>query len=78
MPLNVPDGAACFIDSTILYYSLISAPGLSEPCSDLLDRIVAGKVNAACTVQVFADVVHKVMMFEAVVKTGRARAGMVG
>ena len=62
MPLGVPDGTLCFIDSTIFYYSLVPTPGLSEPCSELLDRIVAKKVRACCTVPVLADVVHKVMM----------------
>jgi len=26
MPLDVPDGAACFLDANILYYALVPTP----------------------------------------------------
>jgi predicted nucleic acid-binding protein len=78
MPLTLPDSTRCFVDSTIFYYSLVPTPGISDPCSDFLDRIVAGKIAASCSIPVLADVLHKIMMYEAVVKTGRPRSGIVG
>jgi predicted nucleic acid-binding protein len=78
MSLDLPDGTSCFIDSTIFYYALVPTPGLSDQCSDLIGRIIAKKLDANCTVQILADVVHKVMMYEAVAKTGRHRSGIIG
>ena len=28
MPLDIPDGTACFVDSNIFYYALTHTPGL--------------------------------------------------
>ncbi|HEY2882893.1 MAG TPA: type II toxin-antitoxin system VapC family toxin [Pirellulales bacterium] len=78
MPLDLPNGAVCFVDSNVLYYSLVLTPDVSDSCAKFVDRILAGEIIANCTVSVLADVVHKVMMYEAAVKTGRPRSGIVG
>ena len=78
MPLDIPDGASCFLDSNILYYALIPTPPISAGCLALLNRIVAGRVQAAVSVPVLSDVMHKVMISEVASLTGRDRAGLIG
>ena len=70
MPLDLPDGTACFVDSNVLYYSLIPVSDLSEMCAKFVDRIISGKLSAYCSVGVLGDAIHKVMMSEIVEKTG--------
>src|SRR5258708_6000466 len=78
MPFDLPDGTACFVDSNILYYALVSTPGVSEQCMALLNRASAGAVLFSVSVPVLSDVMHKVMTSEAAQLTGRDRAGMIG
>ena len=78
MPLNLPDGTACFVDSNILYYALVPTPVVSEPCLALLDRVIAGRIPASVSVPVLSDTIHKVMTSEVAQLTGRDRAGIVG
>lgn len=78
MPLDLPDGTACFLDANILYYALVPTPGVSQHCLALLDRIIAGRVSASVSVPVLSDAIHKVMTSEAAQHTGRDRAGIVG
>ena len=77
MPLDLPDGTACFVDSNVLYYSLIPVSDLSEMCAKFVDRIISGKLSAYCSVGVLGDAIHKVMMYEIVEKTGRPRSGLI-
>lgn len=39
MPLDLPSGTDCFIDANVLYYHFVETPGLSDVCSDFLERI---------------------------------------
>ncbi|MGB7157786.1 MAG: PIN domain-containing protein [Tepidisphaeraceae bacterium] len=78
MPLDLPDGAACFVDSNILYYALVPTAGVSEQCLKLLKRAVAGRVSLMVSVPVLSDVMHKVMTSEVAQLAGRDRAGIVG
>jgi predicted nucleic acid-binding protein len=77
MPLNLPDGAACFIDSNILYYALVPTTGTSGHCIELLNRAIAGDVRLYVSIPVLSDTVHKIMATEAAQKLGRDRAGIV-
>jgi predicted nucleic acid-binding protein len=61
MPLNLPDGARCFVDSNIFYYALVPTPEVSQPCIELLDRAIAGQVSLMASVPVLSDALHKVM-----------------
>jgi predicted nucleic acid-binding protein len=45
MPLNLPDGTACLIDANIFYYHFVETPPLSQPCSDLLERVADGAIQ---------------------------------
>lgn len=78
MPLELPDGTACFLDANILYYALVPTPGVSSHCLALLDRVIVGRITASVSVHVFSETIHKVMTSEAAQLTGRDRSGMVG
>jgi predicted nucleic acid-binding protein len=78
MPLNLPDGTNCFVDSNILYYALVPTEPVSEHCLKLIERAVAGRVALFVSDQVLSDTIHKVMISEVAQLTGRDRAGMVG
>lgn len=78
MPLDVPDGTRCFVDSNILHYALIPTFDASAACLELVDRAIAGIVSLSVRVQVLADAVHKAMISEAAQLAGRERAGIVG
>ena len=78
MPLDLPDGTACFLDANILYYALVPTPGVSPPCLALMDRIIAGHVLASVSVPVLSDAIHKVMTAEAAELARRERSGIVG
>jgi hypothetical protein len=55
MPLDVPAGTTVFIDANILHYALVPTP----PFSDHVDRIAAGDVMGAVSLQVLAETQHK-------------------
>jgi predicted nucleic acid-binding protein len=78
MPLDLPNGTRCFIDSNILYYALAPAPPLSQHCLTLLNRAARGEILVSASVPVLSDTIHKVMMFEVAQVSGRERAGLVG
>jgi predicted nucleic acid-binding protein len=78
MPLDLPDGTACFVDANIFYYALVPTPGPSEHALELIARIAAGRLTCATSVPVLSEVVRKVMISEAAQLTGRDRAGMIG
>src|SRR5262245_49457417 len=76
MPLNLPDGSSCFLDANILYYHFVDSPPLSEPCSELLERVAESKLAAFSSVHILAEAVHKIMLAEAAAKFGLNRAGL--
>lgn len=78
MPLDLPDGVSCFVDSNILYYALVPTPTLTEPCLEFISRVVAGKITMTVSIPVLSDVLHKVMIAEAAQIAKRDRAGMIG
>ncbi len=65
MPLDVPTGSLCFIDTNILVYHFVENPRFSQDCRRFLGRVVAGEITAVSAAAVVADVVHKVMAEEA-------------
>jgi len=77
MPLDMPDGAKCFVDANIFYYLCVDTPPLSEPCTTLLERAANGDIEVYTSLHVVAEAVHKVMLAEAQAKFGRNRAGLV-
>ena len=77
MPLNLPDGASCFLDANILYYHFVDTPPFSDSCSDLLDRIAAGVITGFTSTSMIAEAVHKIMLAEAAARFGLSRMGLV-
>ena len=78
MPLALPDGARCFIDANIVYYHFVDTKLVSDPCSDLLQRVLEGSVVGVTSTHVLAEAVHKVMVAEAAHRFAITRAGLVG
>jgi predicted nucleic acid-binding protein len=60
-------GSKIFIDSNILIYHFLD---LSESCSILLERVEHGEVQAYISTVVQAEVLHRLMISEAVDKFG--------
>jgi predicted nucleic acid-binding protein len=77
MPLNLPDGADCFIDSNIFYYHFVDTPPLSDACSDFLTRLGAEAIAGHTSIHLLAEVVHKVMVAEAAAKFSLTRTSLV-
>ena len=77
MPLDLPDGAACFIDANIFYYHYVETPPFSQASTVLLNRVAAGAVTGYASVHVLAEAIHKIMLAEAAATFGLNRAGLV-
>jgi predicted nucleic acid-binding protein len=78
MPLDLPDGTSCFVDSNVLYYALVPTLNVSPHCIALLDRAIAGHISLLVSVPVLSDVLHKVMTSEVAQLAGRDRLGIIG
>lgn len=61
----LPTGADIFVDSNIFLYHL---ENLSPECTELLERIARGEINACITTIVLAEILHRRMMAEALTK----------
>jgi predicted nucleic acid-binding protein len=77
MPLDMPDGTACFIDANIFYYHFVETPPLSQASTSFLERVAAGTIAGYSSVHVLAEAVHKIMLAEAAAVFGLNRAGLV-
>lgn len=77
MPLDIPDGTACFVDANIVHYALVQGMPFSSQCLAFLDRTIAGYVQAATAAFVMADAVHKTMLSEAISISPQPRTGLV-
>jgi predicted nucleic acid-binding protein len=61
----VRTGMHIFIDSNIFIYHFT---GVSDECSDFLTRCESGELNGATSVNAILEVLHRLMMIEAVNK----------
>ena len=77
MPLNIPTGEMVFLDANIFYYHFVSVPGLSTACKDFLHRIAQGEITGVTATVVLAEAQHKVMLADAVQKSGLSPQGLV-
>lgn len=77
MPLDLPDGADCFIDANIFYYHFVETPPSSQASTTFLIRVVAGAITGYSSVHVLAEAIHKIMLARAAAKFGLNRAGLV-
>jgi predicted nucleic acid-binding protein len=77
MPLNLPDGDACFVDANIFYYHFVETTPYSDECTGLLKRAAQGAVTAFSSVHVMAEAMHKIMVTEAAAHFSLARPSLV-
>jgi predicted nucleic acid-binding protein len=61
----LPAGVAVLVDSNIFLYHL---GNLSPECTELLERIARGEIEACVTTVILAEVLHRRMTAEAVAK----------
>lgn len=62
---DVPDGSSVFVDTNIFHYHL---QNLSASCTQFMTRIASGAIEAYVNIQVLSDLLHKLMMAEALGK----------
>jgi len=62
---EIKAGSEVFVDSNILIYHFT---GVSDECSDFLGRCERGELTAMTSVNVILEVLHRLMMVEAVRK----------
>lgn len=77
MPLDLPDGGRCFVDTNIFYYHFVNTPPLSNPCTTFMECALNGTIELYTSLHILADAVHKVMLAEAAMRFARDRAGLV-
>ena len=59
---EIETGSRVFVDSNIFIYHFT---GVSNECSDFLERCERGKIHATTTVSVVLEVLHCLMIVEA-------------
>lgn len=64
---KIPSNSIVFIDSNIFIYHFL---GASERCTDFLERIEMGDIDAYTSTVVLAEVLHRLMIAEVVEKHG--------
>jgi predicted nucleic acid-binding protein len=68
----VPAGAAIFVDANIFIYHFL---GVSRECEAFLERCAAGEVKAVTGTHIVAEVLHRLMIAEARVKSAGKTKG---
>lgn len=63
--LDLPDGTSVFVDTNIFHFHFQKK---SKTCTDFLERIAHGDVETYVNTQVLSDLLHKLMMSEAINK----------
>jgi predicted nucleic acid-binding protein len=78
LPLDVPTGAAVFIDANLLHYALIPVPPFTDIVLPFIDRLRAGEFVGYAGFQTLADAQHKTMTSLAAIQYNLTRASIVG
>jgi predicted nucleic acid-binding protein len=73
---SIPPNTRCFIDANIFVYHHIFSPGLSDACTDFLERIERGELPGFTSAVAVAEAVHKVMLAEAIALHGLPHKGL--
>ena len=76
MPLALPTGTRCLIDANIFYYHFVETTP-SDPCSDLLQRVLDGEIVGVTSTHLLSEAIHKIMLAEAAQRLAVPRAGLV-
>jgi predicted nucleic acid-binding protein len=77
MPLDLPAGTDCFVDTNVFVYHFTSRDAEGIACTDFLRRVAGGEIRASVSMPVLADALHKVMLAEVRARHGLDRAGLV-
>ncbi len=73
---DIPDQTHCFVDANIICYYLIETEPFSDQCARFIKRIENGILAASTSAAVIAEVIHKVMLAEAVEKHSLDHKGL--
>lgn len=69
---RLPPGVSVFVDANILVYHFTQVPPLTQVCRSFLERVARLEVQAFTSAHVAADVIHRVMLAEAIITLGLA------
>ena len=69
---KVPRGISVFVDANILVYFFTQMPPLTERCKALFERASRLEIDIFTSAHVAIDVIHRVMLAEAIVMHGLA------
>jgi predicted nucleic acid-binding protein len=78
LPLDVPAGAAVFIDANIFHYAIIPVPPFTDAVLPFVDRLRTREFVGYANLQTLADAQHKTMLSLAAIQYGLTRTGLVG
>jgi len=74
---ELPSGSQIFIDANIFVYHFGGEDALADACTEFLLRVENRDVRAFTSTMVLAEVLHRLMIVEAVEKYGRPLKGIV-
>jgi predicted nucleic acid-binding protein len=69
---KLPRGISVFVDANILVYYFTQMPPLTEACKVFFERVSRLQVKAFTSAYVAADVIHRIMLAEAIATLGLA------
>lgn len=74
---GIPSGSQIFIDANIFIYHFGSDGALADACTEFLLRVENRDVRAFTSTIILAEVLHRLMIVEAIEKYGPPLKGMV-
>ncbi len=74
--VDLPSGAAVFLDANTFVYHASLHPQLAPPCTALLERIERGDLRGYTSTHVVSEVAHRLMTLEACALFGWPYAGI--
>jgi len=69
---KLPRGVSAFVDANILVYYFTQMPPLTEVCKAFFERVSRLEIKAFTSAHVAADVIHRIMLAEAIATLGLA------
>jgi predicted nucleic acid-binding protein len=71
----IPSGTTVMVDATILAYHFGAHPMFGAGCANLWRRIATGDITGWTTTALLAEMIHKLMVSEAVTRLGAPERG---
>jgi len=69
---ELPRGISVFVDANILVYYFAQMPPLTQVCKAFFERVSRLEIKAFTSAHVAADVIHRIMLAEAIATLGLA------